>query len=52
MSTNELPAHVQTYIDRVVAAAPPLTSAQRDTLAELLRPVRIAPGDDHGEVAV
>ncbi|MBU8810703.1 hypothetical protein KL953_17615 [Mycolicibacterium goodii] len=28
------------YVDRVVAAAPPLTSAQRSKLAELLRPAR------------
>jgi hypothetical protein len=28
------------YIERVLAAAPPLTSEQRAKLAELLRPVR------------
>lgn len=41
MSTD-LPANVQAYVDRVVQAAPPLTEAQRDALAELLRPVRVA----------
>lgn len=29
-----------TYIDELLAIAPPLTSAQRNTLAELLAPVR------------
>jgi hypothetical protein len=28
------------YIDRMLQKAPPLTDAQRDRLAELLRPVR------------
>lgn len=28
------------YVERVVAGAPPLTTQQRDQLAELLRPVR------------
>ncbi|BBZ34067.1 hypothetical protein MCNF_26720 [Mycolicibacterium confluentis] len=28
------------YVDRVVAAAPPLTDQQRAQLAELLRPAR------------
>lgn len=30
------------YVQRVLAAAPPLTSEQRAKLAELLRPVRRA----------
>lgn len=32
------------YVQRVLAAAPPLTSEQRAKLAELLRPVRRAGG--------
>jgi hypothetical protein len=31
---------VDRYVERMVAAAPPLTDAQRCQLAELLRPVR------------
>lgn len=31
---------VADYIDKLVAAAPPLTPAQRDRLASLLRPVQ------------
>lgn len=31
---------VDEYVDRMVAAAPPLTDQQRNQLAELLRPVR------------
>ena len=31
---------LEEYVDRVVAAAPPLTDYQRSKLAELLRPVR------------
>lgn len=32
------------YIDRTVSAAPPLTAAQRDHLAGLLRPSAVAGG--------
>ena len=33
-------AKIGDYIERVLAAAPPLTDAQRTALAELLRPAR------------
>jgi hypothetical protein len=33
-------AKINDYIERVLAAAPPLTDEQRTRLAELLRPVR------------
>lgn len=39
-STNTQQAKIDAYIRRVVAEAPPLTSEQRNQLAELLRPVR------------
>lgn len=34
-------AKVAAYIERVLAAAPPLSEEQRQRLAELLRPVRV-----------
>lgn len=37
--TNLKAARLEDYIRRVVAEAPPLTPAQRDRLATLLRPV-------------
>jgi hypothetical protein len=37
-------AKIADYIERTLAAAPPLTAEQRDKLAELLRPVRAAEG--------
>ncbi len=37
-------AKIFDYIERVLAAAPPLTDAQRAALAELLRPVRVHGG--------
>lgn len=33
------------YVERCLAAAPPLTDEQRTRLAELLRPVRVKGGD-------
>jgi hypothetical protein len=36
-------ANIEAYIERTLAAAPPLTEAQRVALAELLAPVRIQP---------
>jgi hypothetical protein len=41
---------VDEYVDRMVAACPPLTEAQRSKLAELLRPVRRS-GREHSKVA-
>ncbi|WP_273733367.1 hypothetical protein [Mycolicibacterium septicum] len=34
-------AKIADYVERVLAAAPPLTDEQRVRLAELLRPVRV-----------
>lgn len=36
---------IEAYIERVLAAAPPLSDDQRSRLAELLRPVRVTGGD-------
>lgn len=38
------------YVDRMVAAAPPLTDHQRSKLAELLRPARRT-GREHSKLA-
>jgi hypothetical protein len=42
---------VDDYVDRMVAAAPPLTDQQRNRLAELLRPVRRTGAQARNEVA-
>ncbi|WP_029108544.1 hypothetical protein [Mycobacterium sp. URHD0025] len=39
-------ARIAAFIERQLAQAPPLTQAQRDQLAELLKPVRRGGGDD------
>jgi hypothetical protein len=41
---------IDEYVDRVVAAAPPLTDYQRSKLAELLRPARRT-GREHSKAA-
>jgi len=42
---------VDEYVERIVAAAPPLTDQQRTALAELLRPVRMTSDQWAAEVA-
>jgi hypothetical protein len=39
-------ARLEDYIEKTLAAAPPLTAEQRARLAELLRPMRLRPGGD------
>ncbi|MGH3634339.1 MAG: hypothetical protein ACRDTS_09630 [Mycobacterium sp.] len=41
-------ARLEDHINKVLAAAPPLTDEQRTRLAELLRPVRRNGGGDDG----
>lgn len=38
---NLAAANIEDYVEKVLAAAPPLTDAQRSRLAELLKPVRV-----------
>ena len=39
-------ANIADYLEKVLAAAPPLTDEQRSRLAELLKPVRVRCGGD------
>jgi hypothetical protein len=41
-------ARISEFVERELAKAPPLTTEQRDQLAELLRPVRVRARNDNG----
>ena len=43
-------ARIADYIEKTLAAAPPLTDDQRTRLAELLRPARVPRAADRAEV--